>query len=45
MDAPIPLTQAVLEMMKVLHKDGCGTCDHSALLKYYQKLTGEVLHH
>ena len=44
-DAPIPLTQAVLEMMKVLHKDGCGTCDHSALLKYYQKLTGEVLHH
>ena len=44
-DAPIPLTQAVLEMMKVLHKDGCGSCDHSALLKYYQKLTGEVLHH
>lgn len=44
-DAPIPLTQAVLEMMKVLHKDGCGVCDHSALLKYYQKLTGEVLHH
>ena len=44
-DAPIPLTQAVLEMMKVLHKDGCGACDHSALLKYYQKLTGEVLHH
>ena len=44
-DAPIPLTQAVLEMMKVLHKDGCGACDHSALLKYFQKLTGEVLHH
>jgi len=44
-DAPIPLTQAVLEMMKVLHHDGCGSDDHSALLKYYQKLTGEVLHH
>ena len=44
-DAPIPLTQAVLEMMKVLHHDGDGSCDHSALLKYYQKLTGEVLHH
>ncbi len=44
-DAPIPLTQSVLEMMKVLHKDGCGSCDHSALLKYYQKLTGETLHH
>ena len=44
-DAPIPLTQTVLEMMKVLHHDGDGSCDHSALLKYYQKLTGEVLHH
>ncbi len=44
-DAPIPLTQAVLEMMKVLHRDGDGVSDHSALLKYYQKLTGEVLHH
>ena len=43
-DAPIPLTQQVLEMMKVLHHDGCGACDHSALLKYYQKLTGEELH-
>ena len=44
-DAPIPLTQTVLEMMKILHKDGDGVCDHSALLKYYQKLSGETLHH
>ncbi len=44
-DAPIPLTQSVLEMMKVLHRDGDGSCDHSALLKYYQKLTGIELHH
>ena len=44
-DAPIPMTQAVLEMMKILHHDGDGNCDHSALLKYYQKLTGETLHH
>ena len=44
-DAPIPLTQSVLEMMKILHHDGDGSCDHSALLKYYQKLTGETLHH
>lgn len=43
-DAPIPLTQQVLEMMKVLHLQGDGVSDHSALLKYYQKLTGEVLH-
>lgn len=44
-DAPIPLTQAVLEMMKILHHDGDGSCDHSALMKYYQKLSGEILHH
>ena len=44
-DAPIPLTQAVLEMMKILHHDSDGSCDHSALLKYYQKLSGETLHH
>lgn len=44
-DAPIPLTQSVLEMMKILHLDGDAVCDHSALLKYYQKLTGVVLHH
>ena len=44
-DAPIPLTQSVLEMMKILHHDGDGDCDHSALLKYYQKLTGVTLHH
>ena len=44
-DSPIPLTQDVLEMMKILHRDGDGVCDHSALLKYYQKLTGEILHH
>ena len=44
-DSPIPLTQSVLEMMKILHRDGDGACDHSALLKYYQKLTGEELHH
>ncbi len=44
-DAPIPLTQQVLEMMKILHHDGKGSEDHSGLLEYYQKLTGEVLHH
>ena len=43
-DSPIPLTQATLEMMKILHRDGDGSLDHSALLKYYQKLTGEILH-
>ena len=44
-DSPIPLTQSVLEMMKILRRDDDGGCDHSAVLKYYQKLTGETLHH
>ena len=44
-DSPIPLTQSVLEMMKILRRDGDEGCDHSALVKYYQKLTGEELHH
>lgn len=44
-NSPIPLTQTVLEMMKVLRHDGDDVCDHSALLKYYQKLTSEILHH
>lgn len=44
-DAPIPLTVQVLEMMKILHHEGDGSLDHSALLKYYQRLTGETLHH
>ena len=44
-DAPIPLAQSVLEMMKVLKHAGDDKLDHSALLRYYQKLTGEVLHH
>ena len=44
-DAPTPLTSAVLEMMKNLRLHGDDKCDHSALLKYYQQLTGETLHH
>ena len=43
--APVPLTQSVLDMMKILRSDGCGSSDHSALIQYYQKMTGEVLHH
>mgnify|MGYP000861264053 FL=1 len=43
-DAPIPLTQQVLEMMKVLHHDGCGSMDHSALIHYFEKLANTELH-
>lgn len=39
--APLPLTAAVMEMLQTLHADGDGALDHSAIAKYYQKLTGE----
>ncbi len=38
--SPLPLTSYVMEMMQTLHADGCGQEDHSALAKYYEKLTG-----
>lgn len=37
-DAPIPLTRQVLDMMQWLHSSGDGQLDHSALYKYYQHL-------
>ena len=36
--APLPLTAAVIEMMQAIKLDGCGTEDHSSLVKYYEKL-------
>ena len=42
-DSPMILTNQVFEMMKVLHQDGGGSLDHSALVKVYEKLTGEVI--
>ena len=35
--APLPLTAAVMEMMQAIKLDGCGTEDHSSLVKYYEK--------
>ncbi|MBQ9418758.1 MAG: 2-hydroxy-3-oxopropionate reductase [Synergistaceae bacterium] len=37
-DSPIPLTAQVFEMMKILHGDGKGQCDHSALALVYEKM-------
>ena len=39
--APLPLTAQVMEMMQMLHADGFGTDDHSALAKFYAKLAGQ----
>ncbi len=38
--SPMILTSIVMEMLEQLHADQCGQCDHSALIKYYSKLTG-----
>ncbi|NOU95886.1 2-hydroxy-3-oxopropionate reductase [Paenibacillus sp. LMG 31456] len=35
---PLPLTSAVMEMMQALAVDGMGDCDHSSLIRYYEKL-------
>lgn len=38
--SPLPLTSMVMEMMQTLHGDNLGQCDHSAVVRYYEKLTG-----
>ncbi|MDR1702234.1 MAG: 2-hydroxy-3-oxopropionate reductase [Sporomusaceae bacterium] len=38
--SPLPLTAAVMEMMQTLRADGFGQDDHSALAKYYAKISG-----
>ena len=37
---PMILTSQVQEMLQWLHNNECGGNDHSAILKYYEKLTG-----
>ena len=41
--APLPLTSQVMEMFQTLHADDCGGDDHSALAKYYAKISGTVI--
>jgi 2-hydroxy-3-oxopropionate reductase len=38
--APLPLTAQVMEFLKTLHQDGLGQKDHSAIARYYEKITG-----
>ena len=37
---PMVLTSAVQEMLQWLHNHDCGSDDHSAILKYYEHITG-----
>ncbi len=38
--ASVPMTASVQEILQWLHNNGCGGCDHSAIAKYYEYLTG-----
>ena len=35
----LPITASVMEMMQALKNDGCGKEDHSALVRYYEKIS------
>jgi len=39
-DVPTPLTDEVMAMMQSLKDDGMGDADHSALVRYYEKIAG-----
>ncbi len=38
--APAPLTAQLMEVMQFLRADGCDKDDHSAIVKYYEKISG-----
>lgn len=38
-DTALPLTSQVMEIMQALKNDGCGVEDHSALVRYYEKIS------
>jgi 2-hydroxy-3-oxopropionate reductase len=37
---PVPLTAGVMEILQALRADGLSSCDHSAIVRYYEKLAG-----
>lgn len=38
-DTSLPLTAQVMEIMQALKNDGCAADDHSAIVKYYEKIS------
>ena len=41
--SPLPLTAEVMQMLQTLRADGEDMSDHSAIVKYYEKVAGAVL--
>lgn len=39
-NASIPLTAQAMEIMQAIKNDNCGSEDHSAIVKYYEKISG-----
>lgn len=39
-NASLPLTAQIMEIMQALKADGCEMDDHSAIVKYYEKISG-----
>ncbi len=39
----LPMTALVMEMLQILHADGCGQNDHSGIVQYYEKITGTLI--
>jgi 2-hydroxy-3-oxopropionate reductase len=42
--APTPLTEEAMKMMLSLREEGMGDADHSALVRFYEKIAGIELH-
>lgn len=38
-NAPVPLTGQMMEIMQAVKVDGCEKEDHSAMVKYFEKLS------
>jgi len=43
-EMPVPLTAAVMQFMQAVKLDGCGQNDHSALAKFYEKISGTKIY-
>jgi 2-hydroxy-3-oxopropionate reductase len=41
LNVPVPLTAAVMETLQALKVDGLAASDHSAIVRYYEKLAGQ----
>lgn len=39
-NSPVPLTAQMMEVMQFLKSEDCGSDDHDAIVKYYEKISG-----